>query len=56
MKIDNIGYYFKDFFDHERSYFEEIEQDHVFSDLSESNKGGKAYRKGVYLTKVDSDL
>jgi hypothetical protein len=56
MEISGIGYYFKDFFENKCNHFEEVEQSHTFSDLSESNKGGKAYRKGVYITKVDSDL
>lgn len=39
--------------------FERVEGDHVFQNLTESNKVTKAFRKGIYLTpvtKLDDDL
>lgn len=52
--IHNVGFYFKDFFDN-KDYFNLIEKSHNFQSLTESNKVGEAYRKGIYLTKVDKN-
>lgn len=42
-------HYFKNFFD--KNYFNLIKNSHNFQDLTESNKPGISYRKGLYLTK-----
>lgn len=53
--IYNVGYFFKNFFDSEQDYFNLIENSHHFQSLTESNKSGSAYRKGIYLTKVEKN-
>ena len=44
------GKFFPNFFD--CSYFDEIQKAHTFQLLTEGIKGGKAYRKGLYLSNV----
>jgi hypothetical protein len=52
VNIHNAGVYFKKFFSSEKNYFDELEKSHNFQDLTESNKPGKSYRKGIYLSEV----
>lgn len=50
-EIDNIGFYFENFFE-EQQIFEKITRNHTFQSLTESNKIGNAYRKGLYISNV----
>lgn len=55
MNINNIGYYFEAFFG--AGYFDRITTEHSFQQLTESNKPGSSYRRGVYITAVkETDL
>ena len=49
--VKNAGVYFRALFKGE-GYFNRIETEHEFQHLTESNKPGKALRKGIYLTDV----
>ena len=51
INVHNAGIYFRDFFDG-KDYFNSIKNEHVFQTLSESNKPGNAFRKGIYLSEV----
>lgn len=56
INIHNVGVYFRDFFDSDnKDYYESIENEHKFQKLTESNKQGKAFRKGIYLSNVNKD-
>ncbi len=54
--VSNAGVYFRQFFDDETDYFNKIKTEHAFQDLTESNKPGKALRKGIYLAEVSKDI
>ncbi len=49
--VSNAGVYFRRFFE-EDDYFQRVNNEHEFQDLTESTKPGKALRKGIYLTAV----
>jgi hypothetical protein len=49
--ISNAGVYFRKLFTDD-DYFNKIKSEHAFQELTESNKPSKAFRKGIYLTKV----
>ncbi len=54
INIHNAGVYFREFFYPENTdYFDKIESEHEFQSLTESNKPGKAFRSGIYLSKVE---
>jgi hypothetical protein len=53
INLYNTGVYFRDFFDSDKDYFNLLSGEHEYQDLTESNKEGKAFRKGIYLSKVD---
>lgn len=53
--IENAGIYFRRLFTKEK-YFDRIESEHEFQHLTESNKPGKALRKGIYLTNVEQEI
>lgn len=54
LNIHNVGVYFRDFFGTEgRDYFHELTKEHTFQVLTESNKPGTSYRKGIYLSDVN---
>jgi len=56
ININNIGIYFRNFFDSDnKDYYESITKEHMFQRLTESNKPGTAFRKGIYLSNVYSD-
>jgi hypothetical protein len=55
INIYNVGIYFRDLFSSDNDYFNLINNEHQFQDLTESNKPTNAYRKGIYLTKVEED-
>jgi len=50
INICNAGVFFREFFD--KSYYDDIVSNHQFQSLTESNKQGNAYRKGIYITHV----
>jgi hypothetical protein len=52
ININNVGIYFRNFFNHEKDYYNSIINEHQFQNLTESNKPGNAHRKGIYITKV----
>ncbi|WBL21169.1 hypothetical protein [Zunongwangia sp. HRR-M8] len=51
LNIHNAGVYYRKFFNTE-NYFHKIKTAHNFQQLTESNKQGKALRKGIYLTPI----
>lgn len=53
LNIHNVGIYFREFFDKNKSYYELITKEHEFQDLGILGKDGQSYRKGIYLTDVD---
>ncbi|MFK7905271.1 MAG: hypothetical protein AB8B69_09110 [Chitinophagales bacterium] len=52
--IHNVGVYFRCLFD-EEDIFAKVKNEHEFQHLTESNKQGKALRKGIYLSKVSKE-
>jgi len=55
INVHNVGLYFRNLFDSEKDYFNLIKQEHKFQKLTESNKPSNAFRKGIYITKVQKD-
>lgn len=53
LNLHNIGVFINDYFD--RSYFESIESEHQFQELTETNKPSISYRKGIYLSNVQKE-
>lgn len=49
INVHNLGIYFRNLFD---NYYDNICDEHSFSELTESNKPNNAFRKGVYLSNV----
>lgn len=47
--------FIKQFFDPDKDYFSLLHKEHEFQSLTESNKEGSSYRKGIYLTNVRED-
>jgi hypothetical protein len=54
LNIHGLGVLIRNYFDIDLDYFTEIEKAHKFQNLTESNKQGKAYRTGLYMTNVDN--
>ncbi|XWV25421.1 hypothetical protein QJ856_gp0341 [Tupanvirus deep ocean] len=52
INIHGVGVYFRKFFD-EKDYFNLVKSEHQFQVLTESNKPNNAFRKGIYLSKVE---
>eukprot|EP00026_Physarum_polycephalum_P009130 Phypoly_transcript_09242.p1 GENE.Phypoly_transcript_09242~~Phypoly_transcript_09242.p1 ORF type:complete len:463 (+),score=28.04 Phypoly_transcript_09242:148-1389(+) len=52
IHILEIGVYIQQAFSDDRDYFDCITSEHQFQALTESNKPGTAFRKGIYLTRV----
>lgn len=52
--ISKAGVYFRKLFTGHH-YFDQIKSEHNFQELTESNKPGKAFRKGIYLTDIKKD-
>jgi len=52
INVHGVGVFFKQLFGSDRQWFEEVEKAHEFQELTESNKPGKALRKGLYMTEV----
>jgi hypothetical protein len=54
ININNVGIYFRHFYQ-SGDYFNKISSSHVFQNLTESNKDGKALRTGLYITNVSKE-
>lgn len=54
INVHNAGVYFRNFFS-DKDYFDLITGEHQFQSLTESNKSGRAFRTGIYLTKVTKE-
>jgi len=52
INVHNVGVFFRKFFN-DKDYFALLTNEHQFQLLTESNKTGESYRKGLYITKVD---
>jgi hypothetical protein len=52
LNVHNVGVMFNNLFDNERHYFKELDSSHQFQALTESNKPGVSYRKGIYLSNI----
>ncbi|QIL42076.1 hypothetical protein G7074_24095 [Pedobacter sp. HDW13] len=48
--VNNAGVYFRNLFNDD--YFNSIETEHKFQELTESTKESKSFRKGIYLTEI----
>lgn len=56
VNINGLGIMFRNVLNYDnKNIFNEIENSHTFQNLTESNKPGKAYRTGIYLTDVQKD-
>lgn len=54
INICHAGVYFRNLFSFtDTNFFETISHDHQFQSLTESNKTSNAFRKGIYLSKVE---
>jgi hypothetical protein len=53
--VHDAGVYFRQFLE-EGDYFNKVKKEHMFQDLTESNKPGKALRTGMYLTDVSREV
>lgn len=53
--INNVGVYFRNFFV-PQNYFDLLQTAHEFQNLTESNKEGTSFRKGLYISKVTDDF
>lgn len=53
VNIHGVGVYFRNFFDNNKDHFNLLKGEHEFHVLTESNKPSNAYRKGIYLSKVE---
>lgn len=53
INIHNVGILYRKLFDSDNDYYKSITTEHTFQKLTESNKPGNAFRKGIYITKVD---
>ena len=52
LNINNVGVYFRNLFS--ENYFNSINKEHKFQELTESNKPSNAFRKGIYLSEVEN--
>lgn len=55
INVNNVGVYWRNAYnsnDKEMDYYHLITTEHKFQNLTESNKPGQAFRKGIYITKV----
>ena len=55
INMHNVGVYFREFFNSDKDYYQSIVDEHEFQALTQSNKPGTAFRKGIYLTKVKEE-
>lgn len=57
INIFGVGVYFRNCFNsNDTDYFDSIASEHQFQSLTESNKSSNAFRTGIYITKVESDV
>jgi hypothetical protein len=56
LNIHNAGVFIKSFFASGCDYFALISKEHQFQCLTESNKPGTSYRKGIYITDVRKNV
>ena len=54
ININNVGVFFRKLFD-DSDYFDLLTKEHQFQLLTESNKPGSSYRKGIYLSNVEEN-
>lgn len=54
LNIHGLALYVGNFYD-DNDYFHQITNRHTFGDLTESNKSGTSYRKGLYLSNVEKN-
>lgn len=54
INIHNVGIYFRQLFNPGKNYFDLINNEHQFQELTESNKPSNAFRTGIYLTKIET--
>jgi hypothetical protein len=52
INVNNVGVYFRNCFATNRDHFNLISTEHQFQQLTESTKESKAFRTGIYITKV----
>jgi len=55
INVHNVGIFFRSLFNDNKNYFESLNKEHQFQLLTESNKPGQSYRKGLYLSKVEEN-
>lgn len=55
INMYNTGVYFRELFGQDKNHFSSIVTEHKFQSLTESNKPGNAFRKGIYLTNVEQN-
>lgn len=55
INIHDAGVYYRRFFDND-DFFEKIESEHEFQNLTESNKESMALRKGIYLSQITKQI
>jgi hypothetical protein len=55
INLYNTGVFFRKLFNTEIDLYNNIVNEHKFQSLTQSNKPGVAFRKGIYLTKVKKD-
>ncbi|MFZ4928678.1 hypothetical protein [Chryseobacterium sp. Mn2064] len=53
--VSNAGIYYRKLFTDDFS-FDKIKSEHDFQELTESNKEAKAFRKGIYLSKITREV
>ena len=53
--VSNAGVYYRRLFTDDYS-FDKIKSEHDFQELTESNKEVKAFRKGIYLSKITKEI
>ena len=52
LNYNNLGIYFRNFFNKKNEYFDKISSEHAFQTLTESNKPNNAFRTGLYITNI----
>ena len=53
INVNNVGVFFRKLFNDDKYYFNSLSEQHQFQSLTESNKPGESYRKGIYITNVE---
>lgn len=55
VNVHNVGVFFPRFFDETEDYYNRITSEHEFQTLGMGNREGVAFRKGIYLTRVEEN-